>query len=64
MLEEMINIDPNLIRGTNHIDLQEGKIFSIKVHGHRNMGALSICDGDIKLGELSSESGFFKQVEG
>ncbi|WP_349967529.1 peptidase M2 [Wolbachia endosymbiont of Armadillidium arcangelii] len=64
MLEEMINIDPNLIRSTNHIDLQEGKIFSIKAHGHGNMGALSIQDGDTKLGELSSESGFFKQVEG
>ncbi|MGL9717149.1 MAG: peptidase M2 [Wolbachia sp.] len=63
MLEEMINIDPNLIRGA-HIDLQEGKIFSIKALGHGNMGALSIYDGNTKLGELSSESGFFKQVEG
>ncbi len=64
MLEEMINIDSNLIRGTNHIDLQEGKIFSMQAHGHGNMGALSIYDGNTKLGELSSESGFFKQVEG
>lgn len=64
MLEEMINIDPNLIRGTNHIDLQEGKIFSMQALGHGNMGALSIYDGNTKLGELSSESGFFKQVEG
>lgn len=64
MLEEMINIDSNLIRGTNHIDLQEGKIFSMQAHGHGNIGALSIYDGNTKLGELSSESGFFKQVEG
>lgn len=64
MLEEMINIDSNLIRGTNHTALQEGKIFSIKALGHGNMGALSIYDGNTKLGELSSESGFFKQVEG
>ncbi|WP_374698502.1 peptidase M2 [Wolbachia endosymbiont (group B) of Limnophora tigrina] len=64
MLGEMINIDPNLIRGTNHIDLQEGKIFSIKALGHGDMGALSIYDGNTKLGELLSESGFFKQVEG
>lgn len=64
MLEEMINIDSNLIRGTNHIDLQEGKIFSMQAHGHGNMGALSIYDRNTKLGELSSESGFFKQVEG
>ncbi|WP_353275848.1 peptidase M2 [Wolbachia endosymbiont (group A) of Pipizella viduata] len=64
MLEEMINIDSNLIRGTNHIDLQEGKIFSIKALGHGNKGALSIYDGNTKLGELLSESGFFKQVEG
>ncbi|QEK90257.1 surface protein-related protein [Wolbachia endosymbiont of Chrysomya megacephala] len=64
MLEEMVNIDPNLIRGTNHIDLQEGKIFSIQALGHGDMGALSIYDGNTKLGELSSESGFFKQVEG
>ncbi|MGL9731909.1 MAG: hypothetical protein ACR5KX_03830 [Wolbachia sp.] len=28
------------------------------------MGALSIYDGHTKLGELSSESGFFKQVKG
>ncbi|BEP30636.1 MAG: hypothetical protein WBIAU1_01140 [Wolbachia endosymbiont of Drosophila biauraria] len=28
------------------------------------MGALSIYDGNTKLGELLSESGFFKQVEG
>uniref|UniRef100_A0AAU7YKU2 Peptidase M2 n=1 Tax=Wolbachia endosymbiont of Oeneis ivallda TaxID=3171168 RepID=A0AAU7YKU2_9RICK len=62
MLEEMVNIDPNLIRGT--IDPQEGKIFSIKALGHGDMGALSIYDGNTKLGELSSESGFFKQVEG
>ncbi|GFR32023.1 surface protein-related protein [Trichonephila clavata] len=64
MLEEMININPNLIRGTNHIDLQEGKIFSMQAHGQGDMGALSIYDGNTKLGELSSESGFFKQVEG
>ncbi|MDX5526524.1 MAG: peptidase M2 [Wolbachia endosymbiont of Andrena nigroaenea] len=64
MLEEMINIDSNLIRGTNHIDLQEGKIFSIKALGHGNKGALSIYDGNTKLGELLSESGFFKQFEG
>ncbi len=64
MLEEMINIDSNLIRGTNHIDLQEGKIFSMQAHGQGDMGALSIYDGNTKLGELSSESGFFKQVEG
>lgn len=62
MLEEMINIDPNLIRGT--IDSQEGKIFSIKALGKGDMGALSIYDGNTKLGELLSESGFFKQVEG
>ncbi|WP_353271511.1 peptidase M2 [Wolbachia endosymbiont (group A) of Rhorus exstirpatorius] len=64
MLEEMINIDSNLIRGTNHIDLQEGKIFSMQAHGQGDMGALSIYDGNTKLGELLSESGFFKQVEG
>ncbi|WP_265016556.1 peptidase M2 [Wolbachia endosymbiont (group A) of Andrena dorsata] len=63
MLEEMINIDPNLIRGT-HINLQEGKIFSMQAHGQGDMGALSIYDGNTKLGELLSESGFFKQVEG
>ncbi|MGL9703083.1 hypothetical protein [Wolbachia endosymbiont of Cimex lectularius] len=63
ILEEMININPSLIRGA-HIDLQEGKIFSIKALGQGNMGALSIYDGHTKLGELSSESGFFKQVEG
>lgn len=62
MLEEMVNIDPNLIRGA-HINLQEGKVFSIKALGHGDMGALSIYDGNTKLGELSSESGFFKQVE-
>ncbi|WP_343288651.1 surface protein-related protein [Wolbachia endosymbiont of Encarsia formosa] len=62
MLEEMVNIDTNLIRGT--IDPQEGKIFSIKALGHGDMGALSIYDGNTKLGELSSESGFFKQIEG
>ncbi|MFT4313878.1 MAG: peptidase M2 [Wolbachia pipientis] len=64
ILEEMINIDSNLIRGTNHTDLQEGKIFSMQAHGQGDMGALSIYDGNTKLGELSSESGFFKQVEG
>ncbi len=64
MLGEMINIDSNLIRGTNHIDLQEGKIFSMQAHGQGDMGALSIYDGNTKLGELLSESGFFKQVEG
>ncbi|WCR57832.1 collagenase [Wolbachia endosymbiont of Ctenocephalides felis wCfeJ] len=63
MLEEMININPNLVRG-DHIDLQEGKILSIKALGKGDMGALSIYDGNTKLGELSSESGFFKQVEG
>ncbi len=63
MLEEMVNIDPNLIRGA-HINLQEGKVFSIKALGHGDMGALSIYEGNTKLGELSSESGFFKQVEG
>ncbi|WP_264337823.1 peptidase M2 [Wolbachia endosymbiont (group B) of Dolichovespula media] len=64
ILGELVNIDPNLIRGTNHIDLQEGKIFSMQALGHGDMGALSIYDGNTKLGELSSESGFFKQVEG
>ncbi|WP_410541959.1 surface protein-related protein [Wolbachia endosymbiont (group B) of Xanthorhoe designata] len=64
ILGELVNIDPNLIRGANHIDLQEGKIFSMQALGHGNMGALSIYDGNTKLGELSSESGFFKQVEG
>ncbi|CAG5057154.1 unnamed protein product [Parnassius apollo] len=53
-----------MIRGTNHIDLQEGKIFSIKALVHGNKVALSIYDGNTKLGELLSESGFFKQVEG
>ncbi|MDR2548286.1 MAG: peptidase M2, partial [Rickettsiales bacterium] len=64
MLEEMININPNLVRSANHIDLQESRIFSIQALGHGNTGALSIYDGETKLGELSSESGFFKQVEG
>ncbi|MFP3032025.1 MAG: peptidase M2, partial [Wolbachia sp.] len=64
ILGELVNIDPNLIRGTNHIDLQEGKIFSMQALGHGDMSALSIYDGNTKLGELSSESGFFKQVEG
>ncbi|OCA06374.1 peptidase M2 [Wolbachia endosymbiont of Trichogramma pretiosum] len=64
ILGELVNIDPNLIRDTNHIDLQEGKIFSMQALGHGDMGALSIYDGNTKLGELSSESGFFKQVEG
>ncbi|WP_353276612.1 peptidase M2 [Wolbachia endosymbiont (group B) of Villa cingulata] len=64
ILGKLVNIDPNLIRGTNHIDLQEGKIFSMQALGHGDMGALSIYDGNTKLGELSSESGFFKQVEG
>ncbi|WP_341820765.1 peptidase M2 [Wolbachia endosymbiont (group A) of Myopa testacea] len=63
ILGELVNIDPNLIRGT-HINLQEGKIFSMHAHGQGDMGALSIYDGNTKLGELSSESGFFKQVEG
>ncbi|NSX83246.1 peptidase M2 [Wolbachia endosymbiont of Atemnus politus] len=63
MLEEMININPNLIRGTN-TDLEEGKVLSIQALGHGDMGALSIYDGNTKLGELSSESGFFKQVKG
>ncbi len=63
ILDGLVNIDPNLIRGT-HIDLQEGKIFSMQAHGQGNMGALSIYDGNAKLGELLSESGFFKQVEG
>ncbi|WP_265036638.1 peptidase M2 [Wolbachia endosymbiont (group A) of Anomoia purmunda] len=63
ILDGLVNIDPNLIRGT-HIDLQEGKIFSMQAHGQGNMGALSIYDGNTKLGELLSESGFFKQVEG
>ncbi|WP_250778535.1 collagenase [Wolbachia pipientis] len=63
MLEEMININLNLVRG-DHIDLQEGKILSIKALGKGDMGALSIYDGNTKLGELSSESGFFTQVEG
>ncbi|MFP3036483.1 MAG: hypothetical protein ACEY3A_05980 [Wolbachia sp.] len=59
----MININSNLVRG-DHIDLQEGKILSIKALGKGDMGALSIYDGNKKLGELLSESGFFKQVEG
>ncbi|WP_264705310.1 surface protein-related protein [Wolbachia endosymbiont (group A) of Gymnosoma rotundatum] len=63
ILDGLVNIDPNLIRGT-HIDLQEGKIFSMQAHGQGDMGALSIYDGNAKLGELLSESGFFKQVEG
>lgn len=63
ILDGLVNIDPNLIRGT-HIDLQEGKIFSMQAHGQGDMGALSIYDGNTKLGELLSESGFFKQVEG
>ncbi|WP_250295143.1 peptidase M2 [Wolbachia endosymbiont of Oedothorax gibbosus] len=62
ILDGLVNIDPNLIRGT--IDSQEGKIFSIKALGKGDMGALSIYDGNTKLGELLSESGFFKQVEG
>ncbi|MCM1001349.1 MAG: peptidase M2 [Wolbachia endosymbiont of Melophagus ovinus] len=63
ILDELVNINPSLIRDA-HIDPQEGKIFSIKALGHGNMGALSIYDGNTKLGELLSESGFFKQVEG
>ncbi|MBS9529597.1 peptidase M2 [Wolbachia endosymbiont of Ceratitis capitata] len=63
ILDGLVNIDPNLIRGT-HIDPQEGKIFSMQAHGQGDMGALSIYDGNTKLGELLSESGFFKQVEG
>jgi hypothetical protein len=64
ILEELIHIDQNLIRGTNPIDLQEGKIFSIQALGQGNRGALSVYDGNTKLGELLSEAGFFKQVEG
>lgn len=64
ILDGLVNIDSHLIRGINHIDLQEGKIFSMQAHGQGNMGALSIYDGNTKLGELLSESGFFKQVEG
>ncbi|MFJ5424005.1 peptidase M2, partial [Wolbachia endosymbiont of Drosophila barbarae] len=63
ILDGLVNIDSNLIRGT-HINLQEGKIFSMQAHGQGDMGALSIYDGNTKLGELLSESGFFKQVEG
>lgn len=64
ILDGLVNIDSNLIRGTNHIDLQEGKIFSMQARGQGDIGALSIYDGNTKLGELLSESGFFKQVEG
>ncbi len=64
ILDGLVNIDSHLIRGINHIDLQEGKIFSMQAHGQGNMCALSIYEGNTKLGELLSESGFFKQVEG
>lgn len=64
ILEELINIDPGLIRSTSHIDLQEGKIFSLQALSRGDIGALSLYDGDTKLGELLSEAGLFKQVEG
>ncbi|WP_423349100.1 peptidase M2 [Wolbachia sp. wLmal] len=63
ILDGLVNIDSSLIRGT-HINLQGGKIFSMQAHGQGDMGALSTYDGNTKLGELLSESGFFKQVEG
>ncbi|APR98150.1 collagenase [Wolbachia endosymbiont of Folsomia candida] len=64
ILEELICIDPNLIRSASHIDLQEGKIFTLKALGQGMDGALSLYDGNTKLGELLSETGLFKQVEG
>lgn len=61
ILDGLVNIDSNLIE---NITLQNGKVFSLKALGHGDKGALSVYDGDVKIGELSSEAGFFQQVEG
>ncbi|MDN5248305.1 MAG: ankyrin repeat domain-containing protein [Wolbachia endosymbiont of Tyrophagus putrescentiae] len=61
ILDELVNIDQSLI---GDIDLQEGKVFSLKSLGQGITGALSVYDGNTKIGELLSEAGFFKQVEG
>lgn len=64
ILEELIYINPNLIRSTRSIDLEEGHIFNLQAHGKGMDGALSLYDGKTKLGELLSETGFFSQVVG
>ena len=62
ILNELVNINPNLF--TKDIDLTQGKVFALKALGQGNKGALSVYDGDKKVGELLSEAGFFKQVAG
>jgi hypothetical protein len=62
IVEELINVNPSLI---GNILLQENRIFSIKMLGQGMTGALSVYnENGEKVGELLSEVGFFKQVEG
>ncbi len=63
ILEELLTIDLSLIKG--NIPLQECTIFSLKTLGSGIASALSIYDeNNAKVGELLSEVGFFKQIEG
>ncbi len=63
ILKELLNIDSSSIRG--NIPLQEYTIFSLKALGSGMISGLSIYDEkNIKVGELLSEAGFFKQIEG
>lgn len=69
MMEELTYFDPNQVRATNKsfTNFEYGKVYSVHSNGAsstKQANGISIYDGNNKIGELLTEAGFFKSVEG
>ncbi len=69
ILTDLTYIDPRLIitltKTTEDIELSEGTTFTIKGLGSGDFSALSLFNNkNEKIGELLSESGYFRQISG
>ncbi|WP_339048482.1 hypothetical protein [Candidatus Mesenet endosymbiont of Phosphuga atrata] len=69
VIEELTYFDPSQARsiGKSSVDFEQGKIYSIHSNGAnsaKQMNGVSIYDGNYKVGELLTESGYFVKIEG
>lgn len=64
IIDELTYIKPNALTNIDLANKPVGTIFTIKKLGNGMVSALSLYDGEEKVSELHSESGFFKQIEG
>ncbi|MDR5611974.1 MAG: hypothetical protein RAM36_02740, partial [Arsenophonus sp.] len=64
IITQLTEINPNALTNMNLANKPLGTIFNVKKLGKGMVSALSLYDGEEKVSELLSETGFFKQIDG